>query len=125
MKKNLQKLRCGPEGICANSARDNQPGSWKISRPMKALVSFCALSLAFGLVAKADDSTPKKEDAKPAPKTETKPAVADLTDPSKLTEKAPDSFKVRFDTTKGAFTAEVTRSLAPTGADRFYSMLRS
>ena len=38
---------------------------------MKALMSFCALSLAFGLVARADESTPKKEEAKPASKEET------------------------------------------------------
>lgn len=56
-----------------------------------------------------------------------KPAASapDLTAPSKLTEKAPDTFKVRFDTTKGAFTIEVTRSWAPNGADRFYNLVKS
>ncbi len=59
-------------------------------------------------------------------KTETKPAAAaDLTDPSKLAEKAPDSYKVRFDTTKGAITIEVTRSLSPNGADRFYNLVKA
>lgn len=59
-------------------------------------------------------------------KTEKKAAnTPDFTDPSKLTEKAPEKFKVKFDTTKGAFTVEVTRSLAPLGADRFYNMVRS
>jgi len=53
------------------------------------------------------------------------PASADLTQPAKLTEKAPDTFKVKFDTTKGAFTVEVTRSLAPNGADRFYNMVKA
>jgi len=46
-------------------------------------------------------------------------------DPSKLTEKAPDSFKAKFETTKGAFTIEVTRSLSPNGADRFYNLVKS
>jgi peptidyl-prolyl cis-trans isomerase A (cyclophilin A) len=51
--------------------------------------------------------------------------AADLMQPSKLTEKAPDTFKVRFDTTKGPFTVEVTRSLSPNGADRFYNLVRA
>jgi peptidyl-prolyl cis-trans isomerase A (cyclophilin A) len=42
-----------------------------------------------------------------------------------LTAKAPESFKAKFDTSKGAFTVEVTRSLAPKGADRFYNLVRS
>ena len=46
-------------------------------------------------------------------------------DPAKLTAKAPETFKAQFDTTKGNFTVEVTRSLAPNGADRFYNLVRS
>lgn len=46
-------------------------------------------------------------------------------DPSHLTEKAPETFKAQFDTTKGKFTVEVTRSLAPNGADRFYNLVKS
>ncbi|HXE43496.1 MAG TPA: peptidylprolyl isomerase [Candidatus Baltobacteraceae bacterium] len=49
----------------------------------------------------------------------------DSTDPAKLTEKAPETFKVQFDTTKGKVVIEVTRSLAPNGADRFYNLVRS
>ncbi|HWD93943.1 MAG TPA: peptidylprolyl isomerase [Verrucomicrobiae bacterium] len=52
-------------------------------------------------------------------------AAVDLTQPSKFTEKAPDTFKVRFDTTKGAVTIEVTRSQAPNGADRFYNLVKA
>ncbi len=46
-------------------------------------------------------------------------------DPAQLTATAPDTFKAQFDTTKGKFTIEVTRSLAPNGADRFYNLVRS
>src|SRR6266480_7862587 len=49
----------------------------------------------------------------------------DFTDPAKLTEKSPESFKVKFETTKGNFTVEATRSLSPNGADRFYNLARS
>jgi peptidyl-prolyl cis-trans isomerase A (cyclophilin A) len=36
---------------------------------------------------------------------------------------SPDSFRVRFETTKGNFTVEVTRAWAPKGADRFYRLV--
>jgi peptidyl-prolyl cis-trans isomerase A (cyclophilin A) len=50
---------------------------------------------------------------------------ADFTDPAKLTETAPETFKAQFDTTKGKFVIEVKRSLSPNGADRFYNLVRS
>lgn len=50
---------------------------------------------------------------------------ADFSDPAKLTETAPETFKAQFDTTKGKFVIEVTRSLSPNGADRFYNLVRS
>jgi peptidyl-prolyl cis-trans isomerase A (cyclophilin A) len=80
----------------------------------KASISFCALSMVAGwITAHAAEGTNS---------TEAKPKFAD---PAKLTEKAPDSFKARFDTSEGTFTVEITRSLAPNGADRFYNLLRS
>ncbi|MEL7496942.1 MAG: peptidylprolyl isomerase [Planctomycetota bacterium] len=48
-----------------------------------------------------------------------------LLDPSKLNEKAPDSFRVKFETSEGDFEIEVTREWAPNGADRFYNMVKS
>lgn len=66
---------------------------------------------------KAED--PKPIEPRPAP------ALPGFTDPAKLTEKAPDTFKAQFETTKGKITIEVTRSLSPNGADRFYNMVQS
>src|ERR1044071_5469300 len=88
---------------------------------MKALISLCALSVALGLASAVGEEVKKAEtaDAKPAAKT------PDFSDPSKLTEKAPDTFKAQFDTTKGKFTVEVTRANSPNGADRFYNLVRS
>jgi peptidyl-prolyl cis-trans isomerase A (cyclophilin A) len=40
-------------------------------------------------------------------------------------EKAPATFRVNFDTSKGAFVVEVTREWAPLGADRFYTMVKA
>lgn len=47
-----------------------------------------------------------------------------LLDPSKATEKAPDVFKVRFQTTKGDFVVEARREWSPGGADRFYNLVK-
>ena len=79
-------------------------------------ISVLGVALACVVAYAADE---KKE-------TEKKPeAAADPSDPSKLNQKAPENFKVRFDTTKGAITIEVTRSLSPNGADRFYNLVHS
>jgi peptidyl-prolyl cis-trans isomerase A (cyclophilin A) len=68
----------------------------------------------------------KAEDTKLTENKETPSSVSPgFADPAKLTEKAPETFKAQFDTTKGKFTIEVTRSLAPNGADRFYNLVRS
>lgn len=79
---------------------------------MKMLLSFCAVGLALGVIGQAAE-------------TNTAVSKPDPSNPAKLTEKAPDTYKARFDTTKGAFTVEVTRALAPQGADRFYNLVRS
>lgn len=47
-----------------------------------------------------------------------------MKDPSKATEKAPDSFKAKFTTTKGDVVFECTRSWAPNGVDRFYNLVK-
>ena len=48
-----------------------------------------------------------------------------LTDPSQLTETAPDLFRARFETSKGPFVIEVHRGWAPIGADRFYNLVKN
>ncbi len=40
-------------------------------------------------------------------------------------EQAPASYKVKFDTSKGAFVVQVNRAWAPQGADRFYNLVKS
>ena len=48
-----------------------------------------------------------------------------LLNPSQLTEKAPDLYKAKFDTSKGVFVIEVHRDWAPIGADRFYNLVKN
>ena len=44
--------------------------------------------------------------------------------PPMLGEIAPDTYQVKFSTTRGDFTVTVTRSWAPVGADRFYNLVK-
>ena len=44
--------------------------------------------------------------------------------PALLKEKAPETYKVKFVTTRGDFTVAVTRAWAPIGADRFYNLVK-
>jgi peptidyl-prolyl cis-trans isomerase A (cyclophilin A) len=56
----------------------------------------------------------------------THPAVhRSLLDPATLNQKAPETFKAKFTTTKGDFVVEVTRAWAPLGADRFYNLVKN
>jgi peptidyl-prolyl cis-trans isomerase A (cyclophilin A) len=71
----------------------------------------------------AKDKAPAKE-AVPAPAKEA-PAAGDFSDPEKLKEKAPASFKAKFETTKGTFVIKVERAYSPNGVDRFYNLVKS
>ena len=62
--------------------------------------------------------------AKPATATARSPYDRALLKPQLLKAKAPDTFQVKFVTTKGDFTVTVTRAWAPLGADRFYNLAK-
>jgi peptidyl-prolyl cis-trans isomerase A (cyclophilin A) len=47
-----------------------------------------------------------------------------LLDPSKATEQAPETYRVKMETTAGPFVIEVHRAWAPNGADRFYNLVK-
>jgi peptidyl-prolyl cis-trans isomerase A (cyclophilin A) len=82
---------------------------------------FLVSSFVLGAVAlmSAQTAAPK-----PAPKPAA-PAANRLLTPAALTTKAPETYKVKFDTSKGAFVVEVHRDWAPLGADRFYNLVRN
>jgi peptidyl-prolyl cis-trans isomerase A (cyclophilin A) len=44
--------------------------------------------------------------------------------PALLKDKAPAQYKIKFVTTRGDFTIDVTRAWAPLGADRFYNLVK-
>src|SRR6267142_2286199 len=90
----------------------------------------------FGIATQAAAQTPAPAPAKPktatAPKAGTttpKTATARSYDrtllrPALLKDKAPETYQVKFVTTRGEFTVNVTRAWAPIGADRFYNLVR-
>jgi peptidyl-prolyl cis-trans isomerase A (cyclophilin A) len=69
--------------------------------------------------------------AKPAPakpgaaKAKKAAAPSRLLNPAALKARAPESFQVTFETTKGPLLLEVHRGWAPLGADRFYNLVRN
>ena len=48
-----------------------------------------------------------------------------LKNPAALNEKAPDTYKATFDTSAGTFVIEVHRDWDPSGADRFYNLVKN
>jgi len=68
------------------------------------------------------EGTPKTEAAKPAPTKVDKKALLEP-DSAGMNQKAPDTFRVEFVTSKGPFTVEVKRELSPHGVDRFYNLV--
>ena len=51
--------------------------------------------------------------------------AACITRTSSSDPRAPDSYRVSFVTSRGPFTVQVTRALAPHGADRFHALVSS
>lgn len=54
----------------------------------------------------------------------TPPALA-LMDTTRSTERAPEVFRVKFETTRGQFVIEAHRAWAPLGVDRFHYLVRN
>src|SRR2546422_8062925 len=90
-----------------------------------------------GVAARASAQAPAQAPAQPkaatAPKAGTSPKTGPaptraydraLLRPALLKDKAPDTFQVKFVTTRGDFTVTVTRAWAPIGADRFYNLVK-
>jgi len=93
----------------------------KIDRLASILI---ASAFAAACAQKAPETAPAQPPAA-ATQAQEKPNMDILKNPAKLNEKAPENFKVKFATTKGDFTVEVTRAWAPLGADRFYNLVKN
>ena len=101
-----------------------------------ACVSLVAAVLAMTVPLVTAQAPTQKAAPKTAPKTagegtttKKAPSTARAYDrallrPALLKDKAPEQYKVKFITTRGEFTLDVTRAWAPLGADRFYNLVR-
>ena len=88
---------------------------------MRFTNSVLAVASALFLVSSLSAQTPAPAQPKPAASEFDRA----LLKPAHLKEKAPDTFQVKFETTRGDFTMDVTRAWAPNGADRFYNLVRN
>jgi peptidyl-prolyl cis-trans isomerase A (cyclophilin A) len=89
---------------------------------LRAVLCVCVFALVLPGV--GETSSPP-QDQPPAAKAEKAKAHPALLDPALANETAPETFKVKFETTKGAFVVEVTREWAPNGADQFYNLVKA
>ena len=87
-------------------------------------IAIVAMALATAGAA-AGQTPPGTRAAASAPAARGNLNKAKLRTPAQLTEKAPDMFKAKFDTTKGPIVIEVHRDWAPNGADRFYNLVKN
>ncbi len=107
-----------------------------LSRFLKFGLSIAAITasaaLGFTTLAQTPAAAPKSQSTTTATK---KPATSStaahaatydhsLLHPSLLKDKAPDTYVVKFVTTRGDFTVTVKRASAPLGADRFYNLVK-
>jgi peptidyl-prolyl cis-trans isomerase A (cyclophilin A) len=99
----------------------------RFTKSIKNVASLAALCFFAAYPALCQTSTTPPA-AKPksttAPKAPASPYDRTLLKPALLKETAPDTFQVKFDTTRGEFTVTVTRAWAPLAADRFYNLVK-
>ena len=88
---------------------------------------------AFAFASQTLAQTPGQAPAKPKPAGTSAGAAGKsvaagydrtLLRPAMLKEKAPETFQVKFETTRGDFIMDVTRAWAPLGVDRFYNLVK-
>ena len=97
-------------------------------RVTKLLVCTAAFLFVASIPSFSQTSTTQTPASKPksttAPTPPATPYDRTLLKPSLLNETAPDTYQVKFVTTRGEFTVSVTRAWAPIGADRFYNLVK-
>ena len=82
---------------------------------------FCATVLVGCLRAQEGASSQRQ----PAGQTSPAGSRPSLLNPATLKAQAPDTYEIKFTTTKGDFVVQVTRAWSPLGADRFYNLVKN
>ena len=89
-----------------------------------AAMAFTIFATSVAAQAPTSGQAPAKKPATAASKmTKSGPDPA-LLHPATLKAQAPETFQVKFETTAGDFTVNVTRAQSPLGADRFYNLCK-
>lgn len=89
----------------------------------KNLFPLLAVAAAFAFSACDKKTEAPAETGAPAAAPAASPSAA-LLSPETANEKAPETFKAKFVTTKGDMIIQVNRSWSPNGADRFYNLVK-
>lgn len=87
------------------------------------LLAFLAVAIAGTACGPREKASPDAAPEAVATPTPVPTPLPPLLDPQQASETAPELFRVRFETTEGAFVVEVHREWAPNGADRFYNLV--
>jgi cyclophilin family peptidyl-prolyl cis-trans isomerase len=82
--------------------------------------AFCLTSILVSAASLLCAQAPRKSTAPTS-----RAAGRSLFDPKSLNQKAPETYKAKFTTTRGDFVVEATRAWAPAGADRFYNLVKN
>ncbi len=93
----------------------------------KTWATMVMVMMAAAISSVAQEKPPAKTSAKGAAPAKSTGGTLNraLLIPAKLNEKAPETYKVQFATTRGDFVVQVTRAWAPLGADRFYNLVKN
>ena len=96
-----------------------------IMRRLHVIAAAFVLMAGVPLAAQQTKTLPSKTPANGAGATKQRASFDPaLLNPASLKATAPETYQVRFTTTKGDFVIKVTRAWAPLGADRFYILCK-
>ena len=95
-------------------------------RKLLAVILVSTFALAIEALAQTSTQAPAKPKAASSAVGKAAAPTYDRTllRPSLLKEKAPETFQVKFESTRGDFVMTVTRAWSPIGADRFYNLVK-
>jgi peptidyl-prolyl cis-trans isomerase A (cyclophilin A) len=96
----------------------------KSTKSVASLAALCLFAVIPAFSQTSTATTPAKPKSTTTPKAPASSYDRTLLKPALLKETAPDTFQVKFDTTRGEFNVTVTRAWAPLAADRFYNLVK-
>ena len=106
---------CREGGMNVDGGGCHRTGRTPTLAPMRSFAAILAIA-ALAACADSAESDPSKADAATT-------ATLRAPNTTKLAQPAPDSFTVRFTTSRGVFDVRVHRDWAPLGADRLYYLV--